>query len=381
MREALFAALAAKEKEYISFWEDVCNIESPTKDKARVDAACDYVVRRAEGYGWQVEIDPQPVSGNTVCITMNPDAPGAPVCLSGHMDTVHPVGAFGTPAVTRDETKIYGPGVCDCKGGVVAGFYAMAALAEIGFTARPVKLILQTDEEVSSMTSHKSTVEFMCKKGEGCAAFLNLEGAKAGHATIERKGIVGFTLEITGRSAHSARCTRGASAVTEAAHKIIALEQYKDDKGLTFNCSLLEGGETRNTVPGHCSFSVDIRFVDEAQLEQAREIVKEIAEHTTVEGTSCKVIPLNYRHAMPRREQNVRLLQQMNEIWQQNGLSSLAEGASVGGSDAADVTVYGLPCVDSLGVLGGKIHTGEEYALLSSLKEFATRLALIAMYL
>ena len=116
-------------------------------------------------------------------------------------------------------------------------------------------------------------------------------------------------------------------------------------------------------------------------MEQAREIVKEIAEHTTVEGTSCKVIPLNYRHAMPRREQNVRLLQQMNEIWQQNGLSALAEGASVGGSDAADVTVYGLPCVDSLGVLGGKIHTGEEYALLSSLKEFATRLALIAMYL
>ena len=77
---------------------------------------------------------------------MNPDAKGKPVCLSGHMDTVHPVGSFGNPPVTFDDKNIYGPGVIDCKGGITASFMAMDALERCGFKRRPIKLILQGAE-------------------------------------------------------------------------------------------------------------------------------------------------------------------------------------------------------------------------------------------
>ena len=73
---------------------------------------------------------------------MNPNAQGAPVCFSGHMDTVHPLGSFGEVPVHRDDRKIYGPGVIDCKGGVAASFMTMDALEKCGFNERPVKLIL-----------------------------------------------------------------------------------------------------------------------------------------------------------------------------------------------------------------------------------------------
>lgn len=63
---------------------------------------------------------------------MNPESDNQPVALSGHMDTVHPVVLFGTPAVRRENEKIYGPGVMDCKGGIVAGFLAMDALQICG---------------------------------------------------------------------------------------------------------------------------------------------------------------------------------------------------------------------------------------------------------
>ncbi|MBQ7565542.1 MAG: M20/M25/M40 family metallo-hydrolase [Oscillospiraceae bacterium] len=139
--EKLFAKIDELEQEYIQFWVDVCSIESPTKFKEGVDTVGKYFIDKAKPFGWEIEVRHEDVSGDAVCITMNPDAPGKAVCLSGHMDTVHPVGSFGTPPVKIEDGWIYGPGVKDCKGGAVASFYAMAALAAVGFKARPVKLI------------------------------------------------------------------------------------------------------------------------------------------------------------------------------------------------------------------------------------------------
>ncbi len=124
-------------EKYISVWEDVANIESPTSYKEGVDKVGAYFAKMAEERGFLVEYSKQDVAGDVVCITMNPKSNQKPLVISGHIDTVHPVGMFGTPAVHRDEEKIYDPGITDCKGGVVAGFFAMDALYECGFTKTP----------------------------------------------------------------------------------------------------------------------------------------------------------------------------------------------------------------------------------------------------
>ena len=169
--ENIFKRIDSLEKEYLGFLEEFCLIESPTDFKEGVDAAGNYVVEKAKALGWKIERQEQKVSGDCICITMNPDAKEVPVCLSGHIDTVHPVGLFGTPAVKVTDDKIYGPGIADCKGGIVAAFMAMAALEKEGFRSRPIKLILQSDEETSSAGSEKSTVRYMCKCAEGAVAF------------------------------------------------------------------------------------------------------------------------------------------------------------------------------------------------------------------
>ena len=143
--EKLFAMIDSLYDEYLDVWEAICNIESPTRHKEGVDAAAGLLTDMARARGWQVETVPCEKAGDAVCITLNPEAEAAPISISGHLDTVHPIGSFGTPAVHRDAEKIYGPGVNDCKGGVVAGFLAMDALDRIGFRARPVQLLLQTD--------------------------------------------------------------------------------------------------------------------------------------------------------------------------------------------------------------------------------------------
>lgn len=379
MIEPVFAKIAALEEDYCRVWEEYCNIESPTLCKEGVDAANEYVARLAAEKGWRVEYCRQPVSGDAVCITMNPDDAGAPLAISGHVDTVHPVGLFGTPAVRRDETRIYGPGVMDCKGGIVAGLLAMDALAQCGFAERPILLLLQSDEEVGSRLSDKATIRWICEKAKDAAAFLNLEPYTPGFACLQRKGIVSYRFAVTGVEAHASMCaTEGASAIADAAHRILELEKFKDADGITCNCGVISGGTAVNTVPGACTFDVNFRFVSADQLEQIAAYVQELAARAFIPGCSCTAQRLSMRVAMQPEARNDDLLEKCNRIFAKAGLPQLQRRGQNGGSDAADATVFGIPCIDSLGVAGGGIHSIHEYGELASLGEAARRIAAVA---
>lgn len=379
--DKLFEKIEELYPKYVKVWEDVCKIESPTHHKAGVDAVGRYFIDMAEEKGWQVEVSEQAVSGNAVCITINPESTEAPVCFSGHMDTVHPIGLFPDPIVTMDETNIYGPGVNDCKGGCVASFLALDALAQTGYKKRPVKLILQSDEETSSKESDKKTVEFMCEKAKDAVAFFNAEGHSKGEITMQRKGILRFCLTVTGKAVHSAKCYEGVSAIAEAAHKLIELESMKDPNGLTCNCGVIGGGTVANTVAESCSFEADIRFSNSEEEREARRRVKEVAQKTWLAGCTCEVKEVSYRPAMEYSEKNYALLDKMNEIYTQVGLPTLKPVIRNGGSDTAFTTQAGIPCVDSIGVAGDGIHSSNEKAELKSLILSAQYLASAAMYL
>lgn len=381
-KDLLFETIDELYEQYLSFWEDVCNIESPTDYKKGVDAVGEYFIAHAKKHGWAVEVMEQPVSGNVVCITLNPDAKAAPISFSAHLDTVHPVGSFGTPAVRRDAEKLYGPGVTDCKGGAVAAFLAMDALERAGFVSRPVQLLLQTDEEKGSFPSQKATIRYICEKAKDSVAFLNLEGHTEGEACLVRKGIVTFTFKITGQEAHSSNCAKkGANAIADAAYKILELEKIKNDEGLTCNCGVISGGTVPNTVAGWCSFKANVRFATMEQYKWICDYTQKLAATEHVKGCTCKVFQSSYRDMMEDCERNRALLTAANRIFEQTGLPILQASKRKGGSDAADVTVFGIPCMDSLGVQGGKIHSPDEFALLKSLCTSAKRLAAIAAYI
>jgi glutamate carboxypeptidase len=312
---------------------------------------------------------------------MNPESGEKPLVLSGHIDTVYPVGAFPTPAVHREEGRIYGPGVIDCKGGVVAAVMAMDALQQCGFWKRPVKLIIQTDEETGSKTSSKQTIGFMLEKARDAVAFLNLEGVQYGTAVLSRKGILRYRFTVTGLSAHSAKCTEGANAICEAAYKIIELEKWKDTDRITCTCGVIQGGTAPNSVADSCVFQADIRFADQQQYQEVVHRCQQIAEESKVEGCTCCLEKVSERPAMPRTSQNEALFAKMNEICENCGLLVLAPRHAPGGSDAAYTTLYGIPTVDSIGVDGGKIHSPQEFAYIESLVDCAKRLAAMAMYM
>lgn len=373
--EKLFNIIEEMEGKYLDILEEVCNIESPTDFKEGVDKVGRFFLDFAKEKGWKTEVLNQEISGDAILLTLNPDAKGAPVSLSGHMDTVHPVGSFGKVPVRRDEENMYGPGVMDCKGGIVAALMAMEALDKCGFKNRPVHLLLQSDEENSSATSNKETIKYICEKAKGSVAFLNLEGIKGNTAVIKRKGILRYLFTVHGKALHSSRCAEAANAVAEAAYKIIELEKMKNPDGLTCNCGVISGGTKANTVADKCSFYADIRFSTDEELIEAKKKCKEVSDNITVEGCTCTLDEVSFRPAMAMSDKNINLLEKMNEIYKENGLPELTPRACLSGSDAAYVTECGIPCVDNLGTEGGNIHSVNEYIYLTSLAASAKRIA------
>ncbi|MBR4863747.1 MAG: M20/M25/M40 family metallo-hydrolase [Oscillospiraceae bacterium] len=375
--EKIFETIESLYEEYVQIWEDISNIESPTSYKEGVDAVGKYIIALAEKKGWKVDICPQAVSGDAICITMNADATEAPVSLSGHLDTVQPLGSFGTPAVRKDAEKMYGPGVHDCKGGVVVALLTMDALARCGYNKRPVQLLLQTDEETGSRGSNKETIKWICKMAEGSVGFFNLEGHGVGKAGIERKGIARYEITVSGKQAHSGKCDDGANAIAQAAHMLLELEKFKDRKTLTCNCGTIVGGSTPNTVPGSCTFVADFRYSTQEDKDVAEEAVKKVTSTVYVEGCTASYKLMSYRVSMPLRQRNLDLLDKVNEILAKEGLVTLIPNKLTGGSDASDVSAAGIPVLDNLGICGGKSHSENEFAHLRSLASCAKQLSAI----
>ena len=375
--EALFETLQALNEEYIQIWEDISNIESPTSYKEGVDAVGRYLMDHAKKKGWAVEVCPQEVSGDAICITMNKDATEAPISLSGHMDTVQPLGSFGTPAVHKDAEKMYGPGVHDCKGGIIVALLLMDALERCGYRKRPIQLLLQSDEETGSRGSNKATINWICKKSADCVAFFNLEGSSPGKATIARKGIARYEITAHGRQAHSGKCDEGASAIAQAAHMILELEKFKDRPTLTCNCGTIVGGSTPNTVPGTCTFVADFRYSEQADKETAEAAVEKVTSTEYVPGCTASYKLMSYRVSMPIYDRNVMLLQTANKLLADAGMQTLVANKQSGGSDASDVSAAGIPCLDNFGIHGGKSHSENEFAYLESLVRCAKQLGVI----
>jgi len=126
-------------------------------------------------------------------------APGAPILLVGHHDTVFPPGHF--EGWREADGKATGPGALDMKGGLSVIRGALAALEEVGVLAQlPIAVISVGDEETGSPSSTPHLKDL----ATGAACALVFESGRAGDAIItRRKGVGAMTVTARGKAAHA----------------------------------------------------------------------------------------------------------------------------------------------------------------------------------
>ena len=366
----------------ISLWKNIVSIESPSSDQQAVGRIAAHLDTYCDAMGLNRKIFSFEKAGPTFMAWTDLGS-CKPVALIGHMDTVHPVGSFGSNPFLIDGDTVTGPGVLDCKGGVVAAIYAIRALKAAGYQERQLKLILSGDEEVAHALSGGEGGKIFEQETTDCAAVLNCEtGIRGGDVTIRRKGGAIFVIEIEGKAAHAGKePEKGVSAIRQAAEMILAIEQKTDFSGTTYNCGRIEGGKGANIVPDYCRFTVGIRYWTNAQYEEAEAFLRELCEHPSVTQTRCRISQNGFYPAMEPVEKTDQLLKIYQQCCLDLGLPAPKGTCQGGCSDSAFVARAGIPVLCSLGVAGEGPHTLREWAEISSLavqckKMIATILAL-----
>lgn len=362
----VFADIEKQEEKYIEFWKDICNIETVAGDKKALDELASFIQDFAIKEGFLVTRTSFEECGDFLTIDLNKGAPKGYLFL-GHMDTVHKKGKFGYPPVKVEGNIMRGPGVIDCKGGIAIALLVMHALKENGYD-RHLRLILTSDEEETTRLGAEKELPFFKENAAGFCGAFNCEVARIGEVVVSRKGIVRVRINITGKPSHSGiDYFAGVSAIKEAAHKIIALEAKSKEGGMTYNCGIIEGGEALNIVPERCAISVDVRVNTVEEMDEAYGVLREITEHSFVDGSKAEMEYISKRMPMLRTKETEDLFEKLRSVSLKYDFGDLVPVASGGGSDSAYTQAVGVPSVCAVGACGDFCHTANEYAEIDSL--------------
>ena len=371
----IFDYIDENAERFVSFWTDICNTEGVATEKADMDAVADKISEfTSSKLNLFTERVPFEKCGDFLIVDTRHTAENG-VCFLAHMDTVHKKGVFGSPAVRREGDRLIGPGVIDCKGGIAVALLTMMALIEAGYN-KNARLLLTSDEEISNILGGETELDVISRAVNGFSAAFNCEVAGKNEVVVSRKGILRYRFEIKGIAAHSGiDYFGGASAVKEAANKIIELESQSVSGGTTFNCGVINGGGALNIVPEYCEFSVDVRVNDVDAMKQAETVLRSVAEMSFVEGTKTKLCFISKRPPMVRNADTERLFGHLDSVSRKYGLGELIPVESGGGSDSAYTQLAGVPSICAVGATGDHCHTLHEYADISSLTLRAKLLA------
>jgi glutamate carboxypeptidase len=355
--------------------QQLVEIESPSDLKAAVDRLSTVLASRFSELGGKVQLHRQEKFGNHLQISFAGATRNAkPVLLLGHMDTVYSIGAISKMKYRIAKGRVFGPGVLDMKAGIALGFHVIEALLawHKGRLPRPVTVLLVSDEETGSQSSRAIT-EKLARQSE---AVLVVEPASGlnGAVKTSRKGVGGYTLNVTGKAAHSGLdFKKGHSAILELARQTIEISQLSDIKrGITLNVGKISGGTRVNVVPAEASASIDVRVAtkkDAAEMHRRLRALKSFDRNCTISVTG----EIN-RPPMQRTSGVVALYNKAQAIAESLGWR-LEEAAVGGGSDGNFTAALGIPTLDGLGAVGEGAHAEHESVVISGLPRRAALLA------
>jgi glutamate carboxypeptidase len=344
------------------------NIQSGTWNKKGVDRVCRAIRLEMETMGFACQTITQADYGNhLVARYPGTDPKKPPVLITGHMDTVFPADT-GFATYSEDDTRCFGPGTADMKGGLVVGMSALRAL--LGTRCPdipPIVFVFNSDEEIGSPTSRQLILDLAreCRMG-----FVLEAGGPGGEIVVARKGNLSVQIDVKGRSGHAAFAGPDkASAILELAHKTIAIEAlHRPDQGICANVGRVSGGIGPNTVAPHARAAVDFRFTTHSDKTRLTAALDRIIQTPTIPRTRTTLTGISQRPPMPETPAVMALFAQIRTLGDELGMPVVPERRQ-GVSDANIIARAKIPVIDGLGPMGGNDHTPDEYIIKQSLMD------------
>ena len=318
--------------------------------------------------------------GDAFRFRQRPEAP-LQVFLCGHLDTVFSADHPFQRVRRVDEDTLHGPGVADLKGGLMVMLAALRVLERSPWReAIGWEVLLNPDEEIGSASS----AHLLREAAERCDLGLIYEPSfPDGNLAGERKGSGNFDVIVRGRAAHAGREHHlGRNAIRACADFIAALDDLNGRReGVTINPGYVHGGGALNVVPALCITRFNVRTrIPEDQDWFEGELDRLLAMIAARDGLSVERRGGFTRPPKVWSAENRRLAGMIGECASALGLS-LEYHPTGGCCDGNNLAAAGLPNIDNLGVVGGNIHSSQEYMRISSIAERARISALLLLRL
>jgi glutamate carboxypeptidase len=321
---------------------------------------------------------------------------GKRIMMEGHLDTVFEPDMEANPYRVLNDSTATGQGVVDMKAGAVMMLAVCQALYQLRLIEDATIVCYFTgDEESTGKPEIVSRQDFIDRAKESDIA-LGFETAQGFNTVaVGRRGSSSWKLKVTGEQAHSAgmfgpRTSYGANYETARILNDIRTT-LEGEKYLTISPGIMAGGTELNYNPEAYGGKVsgktniiapaavvqgDLRFLGEAQKENARNKMKEIATKN-LRGTSAIFTFYDGFPSMDPKPGNYELVSQLNKLSLDMGLGEVKAGdpGSRGAGDISWIAQY-VDCLDGLGPSGGGAHAPGERLMLNELQKLTERAAL-----
>jgi glutamate carboxypeptidase len=378
---ALLAGARRKQAELLELTTRLVLAESPSDDKAAVDACMDLAAAHAISLGGRVKRHRQRAWGNVLELRFGPRGKSTEkrTLLLGHLDTVWPLGTLKQMPCRLRDGRLWGPGTLDMKAGVAMAFTALEMLTEASLLdrkdGREIILLLNSEEEVGSPISRPITE----KLAQECSAVYVLEPAQGLAYKTSRKGTGNWRLQVQGLAAHAGvDFTRGRSAILELVRLIEKVSAWTDlERGTTVNVGVIGGGTKSNVIPADAWAEVDVRVARRADGPRMERRFAALKPTFMPDGCSLTVTGGINRPPMERTRGTVKLFRRAQALAADIGWD-LAEAGTGGASDGNFTSALGIATLDGMGAVGEGAHATHESVLLEHL---APRTALLAAML
>lgn len=344
--------------DYLNDLQKIVEINSYTKNKPGVDKVGLQMQEWLEALGFSTQRFKREFIGDHLLFSSQ-KVDGDKILLLGHNDTVFPMGEFDD--FRQNEEWVYGPGVCDMKGGNIVALEALKEVFSKNKEIKNIDFLLVSDEETGSDDSKFVTLE-LAKSYDYCFVF---EAAGANLEVVNgRKGVGTYTITIEGKAAHAGvRYSEGINANLEASYKLQELTKLTNlELGTTVNVGKINGGIGANTISPKCELLLEIRYTKEDERDRVLKALNDITEKSFVEGTKAQLSGLIQRDVMEPNPTQQEFIKKLEDITNHKIKTERRGGVS----DANHTASAGVITLDGFGPFGDGDHTIHERALKTS---------------
>ncbi len=339
-------------------------------------------------------------AGHLVASTTTKKPKGKKLFLIGHLDTVFEPDMPANPFTILTDSTATGQGANDMKGGDVVMILALQAMQAQGLLKdAAITAYFTGDEESAGNPRAVSRGDFI-ERAKQSEVALGFEGA-TGLVTVAtaRRGASSWRLDVTAKTGHSSGVftqSAGYGAIYEASRIINEFRlALSTEKYLTFNPGIMIGGSEMNyddskakgnaigktnIIAPNTTVVGDLRFLTEAQKNNARAVMQNIVSTNNLAGTKAVITFQDGIPGMAPTEGNSKILAVISGVSTDlgKGVTVAGDPGSRGAGDISYIAEF-MDCIDGLGASGKGAHAVGETINLNELP-FLIKRAALTMY-